>query len=147
MRRLLGLLGDAGEPSTTPRPSLARLDDLVTNARISGLDVELSVQGSLEQIPPVVDLSAYRIVQEALTNAIRHGGRCHADLTVRREPDHLDLEITTNQTLDADWTPISSGRGLIGMRERVQLLGGTLDAGPSGEGFRVRATLPIKDSP
>lgn len=109
--------------------------------------MELSVEGSLEHIPPAIDVSAYRIVQEALTNAIRHGGRCHADLTVDRGPDHLDLEITTDQTLDADQTPSSSGRGLIGMRERVQLLGGNLDTGPCGEGFRVRTTLPIKDSP
>ncbi len=146
MRTLLGLLGRDGEATTAPRPSLARLDALVDDARRSGLDVALSVEGSVDQIPPAVDVSAYRILQEALTNAIRHGGRCHASVLVHRGQACLKLEVLTNATLPVSSAPKSPGRGLIGMRERVQLLGGEFEADPAGDGFRVRATLPLAGS-
>ena len=113
------------------------------HARSSGLDVTLSVEGALEDLAPAVDVSAYRIVQEALTNAIRHAGPCRTTVSVARHSASLQLEVTTDRTLAAPSTPKSSGRGLIGMGERVRLLGGELDAGPSGNGFRVRATLPL----
>ncbi len=146
MRRLLDLLGDP-ELTMTPRPSLAALDTLVCDARLSGLDVELTVRGAIDEMAPALDMSAYRIVQEALTNAIRHGGRCRAEVTVTSGPDGVELEVTTDRTLRASSVAGSRGRGLIGMRERVQLLGGEFDAGPVGDGFRVRATLPFKVSP
>jgi len=147
MRRLLGLLGESGTPTMAPRPSLAQLEALVSDARLSGLDVELSVTGPVDDLPPALDVSAFRIVQEALTNAIRHGGQCRATVSLRCGPDRLELDITTDRVLPAPAVPNAPGRGLIGMRERVQVLGGDFDAGRAGDGFRVRATLPLQARP
>jgi signal transduction histidine kinase len=160
MRRLLGVLR-AGDPSPAgPQPSLGRLPELVEEMRASGLPVELSVVGTPRPVPAGVDLSAYRVVQEALTNALRHAGQTATRVIVRYEPDALDVEIV-DQGPSADPKPGAGaaaaegggpvvppagpgGHGLAGMRERVALVRGELEAGPRPDGgFRVRARLPV----
>ena len=145
MRRLLGMLrsGDAPE-SLTPQPGLRDVPTLVTQLREAGLPVELSVDGERRELPVGIELSAYRIVQEALTNALKHAGNAQARVHVRYGADSLELEIVD----DGRGTAASvsgGGHGLVGMRERVALYGGRLDAGrsPSG-GFAVRVLLPIR---
>jgi signal transduction histidine kinase len=144
MRRLLGMLrGDANEP-LTPQPGLRDVPVLITQLREAGLAVELHVEGERRELPVGIELSAYRIVQEALTNALKHAGRARASVNIRYGLDSLELEIADDGTGAS--TPISSsGHGLVGMRERVALYGGHLDAGrrPSG-GFAVRVLLPIR---
>ena len=138
MRRLLGLLGDGGAPRE-PQPGLARLDELVDGARRAGLEVEATVEGEARPLPPAVDVSAYRIVQEALTNAMKHAGRCRATVVVRlraRGPRSSRSPTTGRAPPRRD----GRGRGLAGMRERVAVLGGAFSAGPRGDGrgFRVQ---------
>ena len=148
MRRLLGLLGGArdGDAPRDPQPGLARLDELVAGARDAGLDVRAGVEGDARPLPPAVDLSAFRIVQEALTNAMKHGGRCRATVTVRYGDEAIDVEVRDDgRGTGAPASARGAGRGLASMRERVGVLGGDFDAGPGegGRGFRVRARLPI----
>jgi signal transduction histidine kinase len=144
MRRLVGMLrNDAGDP-LAPQPGLNDLPILVTRVREAGLPVELRVEGERRELPVGVELSAYRIVQEALTNALKHAGEARAVVHVRYRIDSLELEIVDDGAGDA--APISSGgHGLVGMRERVALYGGRLDTGrrPSG-GFSIRVLLPIR---
>jgi signal transduction histidine kinase len=144
MRRLLGMLrGDANEP-LTPQPGLSDVPVLVRQLREAGLPVELHVEGEQGDLPVGIELSAYRIVQEALTNALKHAGEASARVDIRYGADSLELEIADDGTGAS--TPVSSGgHGLVGMRERVALYGGRLDAGrrPSG-GFVVRVLLPIR---
>ena len=117
--------------------------DLLDAMRASGLPVEAVVEGTPRPLPPGVDLSAYRIVQEALTNALRHAGGASARVLVRYEPDALELEIADDGPGPPEGSEAPGGHGLIGMRERVQLFGGELEAGPRpGGGFLVRARLP-----
>jgi len=144
MRRLLGMLrGDAREP-LTPQPGLADVPNLVTQLREAGLPIELHVEGERRELPVGIELSAYRIVQEALTNALKHAGDSRASVNIRYERDLLELEIVDDGT-GASTDVSSGGHGLVGMRERVALYGGRLDAGrrPSG-GFAVRVLLPIR---
>jgi signal transduction histidine kinase len=144
MRRLLGMLrGDANEP-LTPQPGLTDVPVLVSQLREAGLSVELQVEGERRELPVGIELSAYRIVQEALTNALKHAGESNASVNIRYGSDSLELEIADDGT--GVPAPVSSGgHGLVGMRERVALYGGRLDAGrhPSG-GFVVRVLLPIR---
>jgi signal transduction histidine kinase len=144
MRRLLEVLKAEGDgDGRAPQPGLARLDELLDAMRASGLPVEAVVEGTPRTLSPGVDLSAYRIVQEALTNALRHAGGASARVLVRYEPDGLELEIADDGHGPRDELEASGGQGLIGMRERVQLFGGELEAGPRpGGGFLVRARLP-----
>jgi signal transduction histidine kinase len=144
MRRLLGMLrADAHEP-LTPQPGLTDVPALVTQLRDAGLPVDLHVEGEPLELPVGIDLSAYRIVQEALTNALKHAGEATATVAIRYEKDSLELEIVD----DGAGTPSavgSGGHGLVGMRERVALYGGRLDAGRRpGGGFAVRVLLPIR---
>jgi signal transduction histidine kinase len=143
MRRLLGILGDrTGAPVVEPQPGLRRLDHLVANVRRAGLPVDLVVDGPIAGLPPGVDLTAYRIVQEALTNALRYARGASARVQVRSSPESLELEIES-AGIRGDGA-VQGGHGLVGMRERVALFGGTLEAGPSGPaGYRVRARLPV----
>jgi signal transduction histidine kinase len=114
--------------------------------RTAGLDVRLRIEGRLADIPPGVDLAAYRVLQEALTNVVRHAGRTTVEATVRVRPEEVLVEVLDHGP--GDGSPIQpgttrGGRGLIGMRERVTLYGGEVESGPTGSGFRVRARIPV----
>jgi signal transduction histidine kinase len=144
MRRLVGMLrSDAADP-LAPQPGLDDLPTLVAQVRDAGLPVELEVDGERRELPVGIELSAYRIVQEALTNALKHAGHARARVYVHYGEDSLELEIVDDGT-GAEAPVSSGGHGLVGMRERVALYGGRLDAGrrPSG-GFSVRVLLPIR---
>jgi signal transduction histidine kinase len=139
---LLGVVKVPAEERFAPLPGLQRLDDLAEQVRAAGLPVVLRVEGTLREIPAGVDLSAYRIVQEALTNTLNHAQASAAEVTVRRMDGVLELEVVDDGR--SHGLP-EGGHGLIGMRERATLLGGEVDAGPTeGGGFRVRARLPIE---
>jgi len=144
MRRLLGVLrADDDGIALAPRPGLRDLDRLIDQVREAGLPVELSVEGDPVELAPGVDLSAYRIVQEALTNALKHAGPASARVVVRYGGGRLDLEVS--DTGPGGSAGRSAGHGLLGMRERVALYGGDLEAGPQqGGGFSVRAHLPLE---
>jgi signal transduction histidine kinase len=146
MRGSLGVLRDeGGTPMREPQPGLAELDGLLEQAREGGLEVELAVEGEPRRLPRGVDLSAYRIVQEALTNTIKHAGPVHSRITLRYAERELEVEVSddgpgpsVNGALD------SSGHGLLGMRERVASHGGQIETGSGPEGgFVVRASLPL----
>jgi signal transduction histidine kinase len=144
MRRLLEVLkAEEDGNGRAPQPGLARLSELVDAMRASGLPVEAVVEGSPRPLQPGVDLSAYRIVQEALTNALRHAGGASARVVVRYDPGAVELEVADDGPGPPEDPEASGGHGLIGMRERVQLFGGELEAGPRpGGGFLLRARLP-----
>jgi signal transduction histidine kinase len=145
MRRLLGILRPDGEDADhSPQPSLDRLGALIARSRDAGLDVELSVEGQTGPLAPGVDLTAFRLVQEGLTNALKHGGRGRARVVLRWSPDVLEVEVANrvDGTGGSTHGLVSGGQGLVGMRERVALCGGELRAGPIGRGFVVRARLP-----
>lgn len=147
MRRLVGILRAPAEPAadTEPQPSLARLDTLVDRVRAAGLDVRLHIEGDARKLPPGVDLSAYRIVQEALTNTLRHAHAERADVVLRYRADGLELEVSDNGR--GSVPAAAGGQGLIGMRERAAIFGGRVEAGPGpGAGFRVRVLLPLEAS-
>jgi signal transduction histidine kinase len=144
MRRLLGVLRSAEEEgiSLAPQPGLGRLDMLLEEVRDAGLPVELRVEGKPAELPAGLDLSAFRIVQEALTNTLKHAGPARALVVVRYTPRAVELEISDDGR--SDGTGPGTGHGLIGMRERVTMLGGELEAGREAGGFRVRARLPLE---
>ena len=144
MRRLLGMLrGDANEP-LTPQPGLTDVPTLVGQLREAGLRVELQVDGDQRELPVGIELSAYRIVQEALTNALKYAGDARTTVRVLYGSDSLELEIADDGTAGNTGAP-GGGHGLVGMRERVALYGGRLQASPKpGGGFVVRALLPIR---
>ena len=145
MRRLVEMLRkDDDELALAPQPSLAHLEVLVDQMREAGLPVELQIEGEPRALPPGVDLSAYRIVQEALTNALKHAGPASARVTVRYAPAQIELEISDNGVGSTSRTD-GGGHGLVGMRERVAVFGGDLEASRRVEGgFRLRATLPLQ---
>jgi signal transduction histidine kinase len=143
IRRLLGMLGADGEPPAhSPQPTLAELGALVSQVREAGLQVDLRIEGQPTPVPPGVALSAYRIVQEALTNVLKHAGPARAWVLVRYGIRGLELEISDDGC--GPGAPANGGHGLVGMRERVALYGGNFDAGArDGGGFVVRAQLPL----
>jgi signal transduction histidine kinase len=145
MRRLLDLMRrDDEEVALAPQPSLAHLDALVEKVRAAGLPVELTVEGEESPLPPGVDLSAYRIVQEALTNALKHAGPAEARVTVHYAEDEVELEIVDSGS-GATRTADGAGHGLVGMGERVALYGGTLRTGTRpGGGYSVGVRLPFQ---
>jgi signal transduction histidine kinase len=149
MRRLLGVLrGSQSESpsSLAPAPGLGSLDALVADVVKSGVAVEVRVEGSRHNVPPGVDLSAYRIVQEALTNVIKHAGRARAVVAVRYGDDALTVQVDNDGRGErtSSVAPVGGGNGLAGMRERVAMFGGDLNAGPlPGGGYRVAARLPF----
>lgn len=144
MRRLVGMLREGGEEQLSPQPGLSDLPRLVAQVREAGLPVELTVAGNQRRLPVGIELSAYRIVQEALTNALKHAGDTTASVSVCYGEDTLELEIVDNGAGVTTEVP-SGGHGLAGMRERVALYGGRIDTDhkPSG-GFRVRVLLPVR---
>ena len=142
MRTLLGVLrSDDGPAALKPQPGLADLGPLVEGIRQAGLPVTLRIVGTPQPLPPALDLSAFRIVQEALTNTLKHAGPARADVTVRYEDGSVSLEIADTGRGPGDGR--GTGHGLVGMRERAAMLGGELEALPGPEGgFAVRARLP-----
>ena len=144
IRRLLGLVR-SGEPAVTHTPGLADLPRLAADMTAAGLPVALDIAGDTGNVPPGVELAAYRIVQEALTNVLRHAGPVATAVTVRYCDDHLDVEVTNEAPPTPPATVIAGGHGLVGMHERVALLGGRLEARPGpGGGFSVIACLPTE---
>jgi signal transduction histidine kinase len=143
MRRMVGVLRRPEEaPALAPQPSLEHLDKLIEQARESGLPVTLKVEGDAVQLPAGVDLTAYRLVQEGLTNALKHARAQNAEVLVRYSNGFVELTVTDDGSGDGGGD--SGGHGLVGMRERVSVYGGDLQAGPRPEGgFRLRATLPV----
>ena len=144
LRRILALLREPAQTAEShPQPSLAELDELVASYRTAGLPARLEVIGEPMPLPSGVELSIYRIVQEALTNALKHSDPTNVTVTLAFRDSRLELEVVddgTTATTDAATT----GQGLIGMRERLALLGGELETGPrEGGGFRVAARLPV----
>jgi signal transduction histidine kinase len=149
MRRLLDVLR-TGEPGYAPQPGLARLPDLLDEVRAAGVPVELIEQGERPRLPPGVDLVAFRVAQESLTNVRKHAPGAPARLVLRYGAKSLQLEVANAPgVLAASGNGTGrGGHGLIGMRERVHLFGGSIDAQPTGEGgFRVHAVLPLTEEP
>jgi signal transduction histidine kinase len=161
LRHLLGVLAPS-EPGTelaadavAPQPSLSRLSGLVDRIAFAGLPVEVRISGEPRPLPPGIDVTAYRIIQEALTNALKHGDGVRAEVTVRYADRYLRIEVLNSgpSVLAGDATPRelvperrsdSPGRGLVGLRERVAVYGGDLDARRRlGGGYRVRARIPL----
>ena len=158
MRRLLGVLRDSdGARSHAPAPGLADLPRLVDDVRAAGVPATLHVEGTADGVHAGIELSAYRVVQEALTNVLKHAGKpTRVDVTVRHLPGSLTVEVTddgrglaarSGNGGAADAPADGSGHGLVGMRERVELWGGELSVGPApGGGYRVKALLPYGDA-
>ena len=150
MERMLGILrpSEAEAAPFGPQPGLGQVDRLAEQFTDAGLPVEVNVAGEPHKLPTSLDLSAYRIVQEALTNALKHAGPARARVAISYVADKLELDIVDDgQGPGDDGQNAGVGRGLIGMRERVSLFGGELDVGPAAEGgFRVHATLPLEES-
>jgi signal transduction histidine kinase len=142
MRRLLGFLrSDEQAALGEPPPTLRRVDDLVEEMRRAGLQVELRVEGELDDLSPGRALAAFRILQEALTNALKHAPGAHVRAILRRTPAELRIEVMDDSSASPPAGP--GGYGLVGMRERLALYGGTLEAGPGADGgFSVVARLP-----
>ncbi|MGW2253128.1 sensor histidine kinase [Kitasatospora sp. NPDC001660] len=157
LRHLLGLLAPAADGSEeedadefAPQPSLARLSPLIDRFAFAGLPVEVRVCGEPRPLPGGIDVTAYRIIQEALTNALKHGDGVTADVTVRYADHYLRVEVLNSGTsvLSGAAAPAKqadgAGRGLLGLRERVAVYGGDFDARRRlGGGFRVRARIPL----
>ena len=143
MRRLLGILrGDEHETRLAPQPGIADLDALVEHVRAAGLPVDVVVEGEPKRLPPGIDLAAYRVVQEALTNALKHAGAARAQVSIRYGVTALELAVTNSGQVRENGR---GGHGLVGMRERVTLYGGKFEAGPRrGGGYAVRASLPLE---
>lgn len=145
LRAMLGVLRGSGEPvdgaPLAPTPGLSRLDDLVGPLHDAGLDVTVTCDANAGSLPAIVDSSAYRIVQEALTNVLRHAGQAHVRVSAVREGEALVVEVADDGRASR---VAAEGHGIAGMRERALALGGTFEAGPAeGGGWRVRARLPL----
>jgi signal transduction histidine kinase len=153
LRHLLGLLAPSGAPeldapadqgALRPQPGLDEIQDLAAGVRAAGLPVELSVTGTRRGLPPGADLAAYRVVQEALTNVIKHAAGARAKVRIEYRAHDLVIDVSNGAGGSAA-SAGGSGRGLIGLRERIAIYGGSLDVGPrAGGGWRVRATIPLE---
>jgi signal transduction histidine kinase len=147
MRRLLGVLRqDSDNPSLAPQPGIASIEELIAQVRAAGVTVDLSVEGDVGQVLPAVDLSVYRIVQESLTNVIKHAGPASVSVRLQSTRDSITIEVADDgRGSDA---AAGLGHGLIGMKERVAMFGGDFLAGPARSGgFRVHARLPLDSGP
>jgi signal transduction histidine kinase len=148
LHAMLGVLrerdGDGGTP-LAPAPGLAELDALVAQAAGAGVEVQVSLEGAPRPLPAAVDLACYRVVQESLTNVVRHAGASRAEITVRHDDGRVVVEVTDDgRGPNGSANGNGGGQGIVGMRERARALGGTLEAGPRpGGGFRVQAVLPM----
>ncbi len=151
MRRLVGVLREDDEAAAlAPQPTVGEIPALLARFASAGLDVDLEIEGTRREVPAGVELSAYRIVQEALTNTLKHSGAGHATVRLSWSQDRLDVEVSDDGPVADVAVPPpvradSGGKGLVGMRERVMLFGGELEAGPSPHGgYRVAARLPLE---
>ncbi|MFD8703205.1 sensor histidine kinase [Kitasatospora sp. NPDC059648] len=154
LRHVMGLLtidsetGDddpAASADLSPQPGLGRVDALVEGVRRAGLGVQLTVRGEHRAVPPGVELAAYRVVQEALTNTVKHASGADAEVTVDYAPDHLRVEVTDTGGRQTGAAATGNGRGLLGLRERLAVYGGTLHTGPRPRGgYRVTASIPLE---
>lgn len=143
LRGLLGLLGEDEGMSLAPQPGMEGLDRLVQRVRDAGLPVELQIQGARRPLPVGLDLAAYRIVQEALTNALKYSGLARTTVVLEYRDDELKLEVLDEGSAASSRERGEAGRGLAGMRDRAALYGGSVEAGPRpGRGYAVRAWLP-----
>lgn len=151
MRQILGVLRQAGEEqgALEPAPGLGDLERLCAGARDGGVAVDVAVEGEPGRVAPAVEIAAYRIIQESLTNVVKHAPGAQARVRVRHEPASLSVEVSDDgargqRRTDGTDQP-AGGQGIRGMRERVALLGGSFEAGPlPGGGFRVRVSLPLE---
>jgi signal transduction histidine kinase len=137
----------AEQTGLAPQPGLGELAALAASVRAAGLPVNLVIDGDLAALPEVVDVSVYRIVQEALTNVLKHAGPARAEATIGCAAGTVTIEVTDDGTGRLGGASAGGGHGLAGMRERAAVFGGELTAGPrAGGGFAVRARLPLGDS-
>jgi signal transduction histidine kinase len=141
MRRVLGGLRSDEQPELAPDPGLSRVGALLEQTRAAGLEVELRTEGVPTPLPPALDIAAYRVLQEGLTNVRKHAAAHRVEVVIRYGRDSIDVEVCDDGSgsVSGDGT----GRGLAGMRERVALLGGQFVAGPRSVGFALRVTLPL----
>jgi signal transduction histidine kinase len=147
LRRILGLLRSPEQrPESRPQPTLANLDELIAEFHAAGLPVSLEVAGEPQSLAEGVELSVYRVVQEALTNVLKHTRPTHVSVTLVFRDSGLELEIVDDGVRQGEHLDTNGGQGIVGMRERVAVLGGELETGPRvGGGFRVAARVPIGD--
>ena len=143
LQHLLGILGSEDRSALEPAPGLGDLNGLLERLQSSGVAVEMRLEGEARSLPRGLDLTAYRIIQEALTNVLKHAGAARAEVRLRYSDDSLGIEVTDSGRAAARHSG-SGGRGLVGMRERVAAYGGELETGPRAQGgFAVRARLPL----
>jgi signal transduction histidine kinase len=150
MRLLVGVLRSPADlpAELSPAPGLGDLDQLIAHTAVAGVTTKVEIAGPARPLPPAADLSAYRILQEALTNVVRHAGPTQCGVLISYRPGGVSLEVTDDGPRGSVTRPAGragTGHGLIGMRERAALFGGDLEAGPHRGGFRVLATLPTGD--
>ena len=145
LRRLLGVLTGKGDDVTlAPQPGLVQLEALIERIASAGLSVDIRVEGAARPLPPGLDLTAYRILQEALTNVVKHSQGARAQVVLRFDDRELGLEVVDQGGQESNGT-MGAGRGLLGMTERVAVCGGDLDAARQPEGgFAVQARLPLE---
>ena len=148
LHAMLGVLRDGdrggGQAPLSPAPGLGELDALVAQAAGAGVEVTVSLEGEPRRLPPAVDLACYRVVQESLTNVVRHARASRAEITVTHAGGRVTVEVTDDGRAGGNGRGTGGGQGILGMRERARALGGSLEAGPRPEGgFRVLATLPV----
>jgi len=146
LRATLDMLRDDGEAPRAPTPGLGDLAMLTSGAERAGIPVDVSVSGPVRHLPPAVELTAYRIIQESLTNVMRHAGPAHACVSITYAPAAVDIEVVDDGTGSAR-VRTANGHGIRGMRERAAIVGGRVEAGPRADGgYRVRAHLPSESS-
>jgi signal transduction histidine kinase len=146
MRQVVGILRERPDGEPAPQPSLSRLDAVLAELRTGGMPIELTVTGGPVELPQLVDVSAVRVVQEALSNVVRHAGAAATTVTVQYEPQRVTVTVTDDgrHRLPVDDDRTSGGHGQLHMRERVAVAGGRLEVGPvRGGGYRVRASFPV----
>jgi signal transduction histidine kinase len=149
LRGLVGVLREIPDGPPTPAPSLARVSELLDEVRAAGLPVELQVHGEPRELPQALDVSAYRVLQEGLSNVLRHAGRVPTAVSLRHDPAALVVQVEDRGPSGPAPERVvgAGGHGLLGIRERVALFGGVVEAGPRPEGgFRLSARFPLQDA-
>jgi len=149
VKAMVGVLRDGrASVDIAPAPGLERIEEVVRRGRTAGLEIAVDAEGLERPLPPLVELTAYRIVQEALTNVVRHAGASRVWVRLRRERAGVLVEVRDDGRGRPAGTTFETGFGLQGMAERVDSLGGSLSHGPCPDGgFAVRAMLPVKEPP